>query len=455
MTTARELSDRLCGSPSAEPVWIDEQATFDRAALHAEVARCQGLLVAAGVRPGDCVALQLVPCATLFSLLLALWRHGATAMLLDHRLTDAETAALTRLCTPAFHVRAGAAAHFTATADPAIEAVPGARELPGTVSLVQFTSGSTGQSKVVGRSAASIDAELDRYAAIEDMPGRGDRLLLLCSPVHTWGLIGGVLHGLAAELPVLLPSAQHGGALARAMTTLDPTAIFGVTTHFDLLGSTADLPRLPGLRVAVSAGMVTAPDVAARFEQATGCRLGQVYGLTEAGVVTADLTGALPAPSVGRPAPGVTVQVVDGELHIRFSDTPYLVDDGVARFAGGWLRTFDRASIDETTGGVSVLGRADSVVAIGGIKVDLMEVEHVLLEHPDVTHAVVTFGNVIEAHVAVRDGTTDRVLAAWSRERLNPTKTPKRYYLHDRLPETPTGKVVRDRAQLLSAAHQL
>ncbi|MFJ8752650.1 class I adenylate-forming enzyme family protein [Streptomyces sp. NPDC102441] len=455
MTSARELSDRLCGSSSDDPVWVDETATFDRRALHQEVGRCLDLLVARGVRPGDCVAVQLVPGATLFALLLAIWRLDARAMLLDHRLTETETGSLTRLCPPAFHVRASAGpAHFTGRSELEVEPSGGAFPLPGQVCLVQFTSGSTGQSKVVGRSAASLDEEIDRYAAVEDMPGTDDRLLLLCSPVHTWGLVGGILYGLAAGLPVLLPSAQHGGAIARAAVALEPTAIFGVTTHFDLLGRTADLPPLPGLRVATSAGLITSPAVAERFRLATGCRLGQVYGMTEVGVVTADLAGRLPAPSVGRPAPGITVRAAGGELYVRLDGTPYLVDDGVARFADGWLRTFDRAAIDGTGGAVSILGRADSVIAIGGIKIDLMEIEQVLQQHPDVAHAVVTFGSVIEAHVAARNGLTDRALAAWSRERLNSLRAPKRYYLQEKLPETPTGKVVRDRAQLLSPNHQ-
>lgn len=450
--SARELSDRLCGVESSDPVWVDESGTFDRQALLQDVAKCFDLLEARGVQPGDCVAVQLPPGATLFALLLAIWRLDARAMLLDHRLTAAETASLTRLCPPAFHVRAATGAtHFTGRSELEVVPLTGAFPLPQQVCLVQFTSGSTGQPKVVARSAASLDAEIDRYAAIDDMPGRDDRLLLLCSPIHTWGLIGGILYGLAVGLPVLFPSAQHGGAIARAATALEPTVIFGVTTHFELLGATADLPRLPRLRIATSAGMTTSPAVAERFRLATGCRLGQVYGLTEVGVVTADLAGRFAPPSVGRPAPGITVRTTGGELYIRLDETPYLVDDGVARFTGGWLRTFDRAAIDEASNTISIRGRADSVVAIGGIKVDLMEIEQVLQQHPDVAAAVVTFGNVIEAFVAARNGLTDRALAAWIRERLNPLKAPKRYYLQEQLIQTPTGKVVRERAQLLSA----
>jgi len=147
----------------------------------------------------------------------------------------------------------------------------------------------------------------------------------------------------------------------------------------------------------------------------------------------------------------MTVREAGGELYIRLDASPYLVEDGVPRFTDGWLRTFDRAAVDEASGAVTILGRADSVVAVGGIKIDLLEIEQVLQEHPDVVHAVVTFGDVIEAHVEAGPHLTDRALAAWSRERLNPLKAPKRYYLHDQLIQTPTGKVVRDRAQLLSA----
>ncbi|MDQ7803474.1 long-chain fatty acid--CoA ligase [Amycolatopsis sp. A133] len=452
MISSADLADRLCGPVSDGSVWLDETGGVDRRALHDEVGRLTRLLAGHGAGAGDCVALQLEPCATLAALLPAIWRLGARVMLLDHRLTEAETARLTGLWRPAFVVRAGTRpASFTARCDVVVERLDDPAEVPAPVCLVQFTSGSTGQAKVVARSAASLDAELDRYAAIEDMPTPADRLLLLCSPVHTWGLVGGVLYGLAHQVPLVFPVAQHGGAIARTAQRLGATAIFGVPTHFELMGALAEPPPLAGLRIATSAGMTTDQRVADRFRDATGCRLGQVYGLTEAGVVTADLAGRYEPPSVGRPAPGVDVRVTDGELYIRLGSSPYLVADGVARFADGWLRTFDRAELDPETGAVRVLGRADSVVAVGGVKIDLMEIEQALREHPGVAGAVVTFGEVIEAHVAAVRGLTDAELMRWCRERLSPLKTPKRYFLREKLPETPNGKVVRGREQLLSA----
>ena len=121
------------------------------------------------------------------------------------------------------------------------------------------------------------------------------------------------------------------------------------------------------------------------------------------------------------------------------------------RFADGWLQTFDRAELDQYSGVLRILGRADSVVSIGGLKVDLAEVEQAVSEHPQVTAAVVTFDEVIELHAAVTGDLTASQLAAWCGQRLSSVKVPKRYYLGDRILTTTTGKVIRDRAQLVSA----
>jgi len=452
MTTAAEFSARLCGPISSAPVWTDETASLNRGDLHSEVDRCQRSLASAGVAAGDCVGLQIQPCVTLMALLLAVWRLDAKAMLLDYRLTETETSRLTRLCRPGFLVRCPARiAHFSSRCDPDIQRLDNPVSVPDFASLVQFTSGSTGQSKVVARSADSLDQEVDRYAATDDMPGADDRLLLLCSPVHTWGLIGGVLHGLAHNTHVLFP--EPAGTAARAAQRLDATAIFGVPTHFEILASMSRSPRLPSLRSATSAGAVTDGKVSEAFHRVYSCPLGQVYGLTEVGVVTADIVGRYPPPAVGRPVPGMTVRVTGGELYIKLPDSPYLVDDGANRFADGWLRTFDRA-LQEDSGVISILGRSDSLIAIGGTKIDLMEIEEMLGEHPAVVRAVVTFGDVIEAHIATQAHLSSVELTQWCRGRLNPMKIPKRFFIKDQLPLTPTGKVIRDRAQLLPEDRQ-
>lgn len=455
MISAPRLQERLLGAASSHSVWEEKSGRVDRRQLHRERERCRAILLGAGVASGDFVAVQATPGVTLFALLLAAWSLDARVILIDHRVAHAERQNLLTLCPPRFLVREQKrAASFTSPTDELlVDSLPGGFAPTRSVCLVQFTSGSTGRPKVVGRSAHSLWDELDRYAAIDGMPAHGDRLLLLSSPVHTWGLIGGILHGLATHVPVLFASAPHGGAIARAARELDATAAFGVSTHFELLADTAQASSIPDLRLAVSAGMVTDPVTAQRFRDRVGCSLGQIYGMTEFGVITADLFGRAPG-TVGLPTRGMALRVDDGELYIRAVESPYLVDDGVQRYRAGWLRAFDRAEIDPETGAVTVLGRADSVVTVGGVKIDLLETERVLQAHPQVSTAVVVFGDAIEAHVEVTGDLDESRLAAWMRSRLNPTKQPKRYYLHDDFARTPTGKAIRDREQLLTHFHR-
>jgi acyl-coenzyme A synthetase/AMP-(fatty) acid ligase len=126
--------------------------------------------------------------------------------------------------------------------------------------------------------------------------------------------------------------------------------------------------------------------------------------------------------------------------------SPYLYGEHADRFTDGWLRTYDRVHQDPATGVLSMLGRADSLVVVGGLKVDLTEVETALLAHPRVTEAMVTHGEVIEAFVGADQAVCADELTAWCRERLSPVKIPKRFFITRLLPRNSMGKLVRDRA---------
>lgn len=435
----------------------------DRATLRAMVADRERELTAAGLVRGGTIALRLPPSPAFVVTLLAAWRRGAQVSLLDHRLTQHEVdRALDRI-----------AAQFVVTpTEVRGHRLRGFADVPGTTvtrrpdglpartdhALIQFSSGSTGASKVIARTAEDLIGELDRYARLADYPRRGERIVVLASVVHVLGLVGGLLHGLHAGVPlVFCERLTAEGILAAVAAAPRPTTILGVPFHAELLtattGKPSSHPAVPQLVRMIVAGELVRPGVPGRFTTRFDVPLGTMYGMTELGVIATDLTGTL-WPSVA-PTHGIRTAVEGGELRIAMAASPYLGLSDPTRFADGWLRTRDAATIDPVTGLVTILGRLDSQIAIGGLKVDLTEVEQTLAALPAVTEVVVVHDNDIEAYLALTpDSTVDTVRAAVS-ERLAAFKRPRRLRVLDRLPRTATGKLVRNPAALREAAGDL
>ncbi len=118
------------------------------------------------------------------------------------------------------------------------------------------------------------------------------------------------------------------------------------------------------------------------------------------------------------------------------------------------MHTNDRAHLD-ADGAVHLRGRADSLVVVGGLKVDLAEVEQVLGAHPEVEHAVLVHTTMIEAYVTVHAGSGDPDsgdLLRWCRGRLADYKLPRVIRVLKSLPRTANGKLVRQPAVLHAAA---
>ncbi|MGW4697121.1 class I adenylate-forming enzyme family protein [Kitasatospora cineracea] len=440
----------------------------DRATLRALVAEQAGRLAAAGLARGGTVALRLAPSLGYTAALLACWQLGAQAVLLDHRLTDHEVAlAVERLASQVLvesaHGPAAAMRGFAET-DPVPAARPDGRPAATGHALVQLSSGSTGPAKVIARTAADLLRELDCYARLEAFPKAGERVVLLSSMVHVLGLVGGLLNSLHARVPLTVPVRMTTAGILAAVGEDDrPTTVIGVPFHAELLAGAAAPPPLPQLRRMIVAGELVRPGLPAAFTARYGVPLGTMYGMTERGVIATDLDGTLHPEAA--PVHGTELHEDGGELHIAMAASPYPGLDDPTRWSDGRLHTRDAGRVDPATGRVTVLGRRDSQVSIGGLKVDLNEVEHTLAALPEVREAVVVFADgAIEAYLATEradtdgadgaDGADDRadaVREALTRE-LAPFKRPRQLTFLPALPRTATGKLVRDTAALRATA---
>jgi len=214
--------------------------------------------------------------------------------------------------------------------------------------------------------------------------------------------------------------------------------------------------------------------VARRFEELTGGRVAEGYGLTEAGPLVAAnpiWEGGVRKPgSIGIPVPGTDVRIVDleggardlpageaGELIVRgpqimqgFWNAPA---DTATSLRGGWLYTGDVARTD-ADGFLFIEDRKKDMIEVGGLKVYPREIEDLLLEHPLVRDAAVIGvphqlrGETIVAYVTLRTPGGDAVPARrqirdWLRERLPSYKLPRRIEIVDAIPKTLIGKPLR------------
>ncbi|MFE0465061.1 class I adenylate-forming enzyme family protein [Kitasatospora sp. NPDC058965] len=419
----------LSGDPAEPCLHLGEPV--NRQHLRRLVDGRQQQLAAVGLTAGGTVALRVPPSLDYVTTLLAAWRLGAQVALLDHRLTPAETERALHRLRPQYLI-----------GPESVEPLTDGQPATSAHALVQLSSGSTGPSKVIARTSADLVRELACYQRLAHYPGRGERIVLLASTVHVLGLVGGLLHSLHAGVELVVPERlTPPGILAAVRAKEAPTTLLGVPFYAELLARMAQPPPTPQLVRMIVAGELVRPSVPGAFAARYGVPLGTMYGMTEIGVIATDLTGEL-HPSV-RPVAGMHARVIDGELHLAQPESPYLGTTDPGRWSDGLLHTRDAADLDPATGLITVRGRQDSQVSIGGLKVDLTEVEQALSALPGVREAVVVFADgAIEAYAAA-EGTPDLLRERLAGE-LAGYKLPRRLGLLPALPRTATGKVLRD-----------
>lgn len=445
------VDDLLDGRDQDVVLWLDEPIT--RGELRDRVVAAGADLAEAGLRAGGAISLRLPPSLTYVVTLLAAWRAGAQVSLLDHRLTAHEVGQALARIAPQLVVSAPDAAvsplRGYTVAKPVISTHAG-RPAQTEHVLLQLSSGSTGPSKVIGRTAANLLAELARYREIEGTPEPGERVVLLASMVHVLGLVGGLLYGLHTGVQLVVPRlVSTDGVPAAIAAGPEPTTVLGVPFHIRILAAADPQVRLPQLKRMTVGGELVSPAVRRAFDERHQVPLGNMYGMTEVGVIATDLFGEH-RPAL-MPAPGMTVREESGQLTISTSASPYVGLSDPTRWVEGWLYTRDAGTVDPATGLITVHGRLDSQVSVGGLKVDLTEVEQTVSEMPGVLEAVVAHDGAIEAFVALADGTTETGLREAIVQRLAPYKRPRRISVLPKLPRTATGKLVRNLAALRAA----
>lgn len=336
------------------------------------------------------------------------------------------------------------------------------------------SSGTTGRSRLAVREAEALDRVAENTVEALGLSERDDVLtaMPLC---HSYGVDTTLAALLAGACMVIQPVFNAGEAAAilsssgggrtgagRARRVVFP----GVPVMFEAMARERPREQIRNC-LAYSAGTMLPSRVAEEMRANWGVRIGQLYGATELGSVTFnDPRGSEFVPSsVGVPMRGVSIRVLDplrtnteplargeeGEVAVRAPSMLSRYIDGKPESADGHFLTGDLGSIDDK-GHLSITGRIKLLIDVGGIKVNPLEVELALREHPGVEDCVVVAEPLSDTITKLRAVMTSRPgagvvraedLRAFARERLAPYKIPRVFDFVDALPRTATGKVLR------------
>ncbi|WP_445162491.1 class I adenylate-forming enzyme family protein [Mycobacterium sp. Dal123C01] len=348
---------------------------------------------------------------------------------------------------------------------------------PESVAIVLFTSGTTSQPKAVELSHNNLTSYVTGTVEF-DSAGAQDAALICVPPYHIAG-VGAALSNLyAGRKMVYLPNfdANEWVRLINAehvtTATLVPTMLDRVVTVLEAGGH-----ELTSLRnLAYGGSKVGLPLVRRALELLPGVGFVNAYGLTEtsstiavltpddhrAAQSAADVTVVKRLGSVGRPVPGIELEIRDdegkvlaagetGELFVRGEQVSgRYTGIGSVLDENGWFPTKDIAMLD-AEGFLFIGGRSDDTIIRGGENIAPAELEEVLVEHPAVRDVAVVgvedaqWGQAIVAVVVPRPGAEPDAeeLREHVRKSLRGSRTPDRVVFRDELPTTPTGKVLR------------
>jgi acyl-CoA synthetase (AMP-forming)/AMP-acid ligase II len=314
--------------------------------------------------------------------------------------------------------------------------------------LLLTSSGTTGKSKIVHRSAAAVNAMIEGIVGAIGMQS-SDHVLAAVPLCHSYGVEHGLLAPLSAgsrvnlaqglDLPTILQELRDG-------TTIFP----GVPSMFEMLAQGPHEPRgsFASLRKVYSAGAPLPQFIAEKFASQFSDPADEDFNPL----------------SVGKPTRGSVLAIIDpdasgvGEVAIRATSMfdGYLGEPASnGAIENGFFRTGDLGKLDDR-GNLLITGRIKLLIDVGGKKVNPQEVEQVLAEHPAVKECVVLpvqlSATVTRLRALVQPRRGERLpsvddLRRHLRDRLSPYKVPRVIEFRDSFPRSATGKILRQKLQ--------
>jgi acyl-CoA synthetase (AMP-forming)/AMP-acid ligase II len=344
--------------------------------------------------------------------------------------------------------------------------------------VLLFTSGTTG----VPKAAVLRQKHLVSYilGSVEFMSAMEEDAALVCVPPYHIAGISAVMSSVySGRRVVQLPNftADEWISLVKKEAITNAFVVPTMLAHIiDAIGDDASA-EMPSLRaLAYGGGKMPLSVIERAMTLFPNADFANAYGLTETSSTVAvlgpqdhrdaaassDQAVRRRLVSVGRPLPGVEVEIRDdegkvigagerGEIYVRGEQVSgEYVGKGSLLDKEGWFPTRDAGSID-AEGFLFLEGRADDVIVRGGENMSPGEIEDILLEHEAVGDVAVVgipdeqWGEAVAAAVVLKAGHSADVVAlqGWVKDRMRSSRVPQLIQFWDELPYNETGKLLR------------
>ena len=337
---------------------------------------------------------------------------------------------------------------------------------PDALAVLLYSSGTTGKPKGIMLTHRNLGTNAETLANAWGFTA--EDLLLHALPIFH-------VHGLLVAIGCVLMSGsgmywQNRFRVDRVLAALPACSVMmGVPTYYTrLLGSaefTKDHTR--NTRLFISGSAPLSPQTFHEFEERTGHRILERYGMTETGMNTSNpLEGKRIPGTVGPPLPGIHLRVLDergaalppgavGALQVRgpnvfrgYWKLPEKTADDFTK--DGFFRTGDLGQIDKK-GYLSIVGREKDMVITGGLNVYPGELEILLDRRQDIAESAVfgipdaDFGEAVVAAIVTRvpGALSDRDIIRFVKSQVAAFKVPKAVVFLRELPRNAMGKVLK------------
>ena len=346
-----------------------------------------------------------------------------------------------------------------------------ARKENDEVAVLQYTGGTTGVAKGAMLTHRNILSNMFQTKA---MVARNleDGKELLVAPLPLYHIFAFTVHCMVGMLVgahnLLITNPRDMKTFMKDLKGKPFSMFVGLNTLFVGLMKNEEFRKMDfsHLKNTVSGGMALQMDTAERWEQLTGCKICEGYGMTETSpIVTINPLDRIKLGTIGIPVPSCQLKVIDdedndlglnevGELCVRgpqvmkgYWENEEATTDSID--GDGWLKTGDIANIDDE-GYVTIVDRKKDMICISGFNVYPNELEEVLAMHPDITQSAAIgvpherSGEAIKVFLVSSNPelTRDDVIAHL-RKHVTGYKVPKQVEFRDGLPTTNVGKILR------------